>query len=436
MATELKGRDIEQAVSSLFSKEEVEEVARETGFIRRERKINAWLLLWTLVLGFTVERRRSMASLRRVYERLSGETLMPSSFQDRFVAPLVTFLKRLAELALKRRVPTEARLRGMWSAFRDVVLADATVLKLHRGLKEVFRGTGRGSCEAAAKLNMVMSVSGGGPLSVRVGPETRNDGRSLSIGPWVKGRLLMMDLGYYSFQLFDRIQRNHGYFISRVKTGANPRLLKMLRAIPGRPIGLEGKKLKQVLPSLLREVLDAEAQVEFRRRTYKGRRSTGRLKLRLVGLRDSSSGRYHLYYTNVPAEMLTAEQVALSYSGRWLVELLFREMASTYRLKELDCANEHFVKASIYSCLLTLIVSRALLEAVKRRCRGAALYATPERWARLFSAIAIEIAELLTAPFVKTSRVQRALRMVLSEAPDVHLKRQGGLLHRLEFAYA
>ena len=42
------------------------------------------------------------------------------------------------------------------------------------------------------------------------------------LGPWVRGKLLLMDLGYFAYELFARIADNGGFFLSRLKGNANP----------------------------------------------------------------------------------------------------------------------------------------------------------------------------------------------------------------------
>ena len=103
-----------------------------------------------------------------------------------------------------------------------MLVADATVVKLHRLLARRFPGTRKNSSPAAAKLHLVMSASGTGAHQVKVTGERANDHRTLQMGPWVKGRLLLFDLGYFRYQLFDAIDRNGGYFITRLAANADP----------------------------------------------------------------------------------------------------------------------------------------------------------------------------------------------------------------------
>jgi IS4 transposase len=84
-------------------------------------------------------------------------------------------------------------------------------------------------------------------------------------------------------------------------------------------VPLVGRRLRDVVRRLRCEVLDVEVEVAFRRRGYAGGRSGARRRLRLVGVRNQETGRYHLYVTNIAPERLTAEQVARVYTGRWQI---------------------------------------------------------------------------------------------------------------------
>jgi len=154
--------------------------------------------------------------------------------------------------------------------------------------------------------------------------------------------------------------------------------------------------------------------------------------LRLVGVKNEDTGRYHLYVTNLAPARLTAEQVARVYAGRWQIELVFKEMKSHYRLEGLPSRKPHIVEALLYATLVTLVVSRRLLRAVRQALRGRP-HAVPEgRWAAIFAAAAAAILDLLLAP----ARLARDLArwtetMLLHEAGDPNRSRHL-LLARVE----
>lgn len=60
---------IEKDLCVMFSPEFLRECAAKTGLIKRERKIDAVIIFWVLVLSFGVRLQRSLASLKRSYEK-------------------------------------------------------------------------------------------------------------------------------------------------------------------------------------------------------------------------------------------------------------------------------------------------------------------------------------------------------------------------------
>jgi len=83
---------IEEELNRLFSPEWLRKTANQTGFVKRERKIDPALMFWSLTLGFGVQLQRTLASLRRLYEEKGEVHISRSSFYDRFTPELVRFL--------------------------------------------------------------------------------------------------------------------------------------------------------------------------------------------------------------------------------------------------------------------------------------------------------------------------------------------------------
>ena len=69
-----KSIELRATLKSLVSDSWLREAARDTGFIKRERKICCVSFFWTLVLGFGVDSLRTISALRRAYERVTRVT--------------------------------------------------------------------------------------------------------------------------------------------------------------------------------------------------------------------------------------------------------------------------------------------------------------------------------------------------------------------------
>lgn len=420
-----KSIGIREELTSLVSTRRLNRLARETGLVQRQRKVKPMALFWTLVLGFALGGERSLAGLRRAYQKATGTRLVPSAFYDRFSESLVAFIRGVLAELIGRVGEREVRYQGILESFRDVLLTDSTVVRLHEMLEKRFPACRTNHTKASAKLHVVMSVKGEGPCSVKLTSGRVHDGPVLRAGRWVRDRLLLFDLGYFRYQLFDRIDRNGGFFVSRLKDNANPRITDTHINWRGRSIALVGEKLRDIVEGLKREVLDVQVEVVFRRRAYAGHRATAKRRFRLVGVKDTETGQYHFYVTNIPTERLSAEQIAAAYAGRWQIELLFMEMKSQYRLEDIPSRKAHIVEALLYITFITLIVSRRLLTVARSALNGSRRRIPEARWAKLFAAVASAILDLLLGP--ASQRPQRARwleRMLLHEAIDPNVSRQ------------
>jgi len=362
----MKGKLTVEFLTSFLPEFVVERFADRLGVVERDRKVDPVLLVWTLVLGFPAGAERTLASLRRRFQQVAGLTIARSSFHDRFTRPLAELLKRLVRWRLdaqKQSMATQAAENV--DGFRELLALDSTVVQLHDMLTSRWTSTQPG--EAAAKLHMITNVISGSANSVQMTGQTTADvGPWKTIGGWVRGCLLMFDLGYYEFHLFWRIAQKGGFFLSRAKTNANPLIVASHQSVRGNAIDLVGQKLQDVLARLSRRIIDVEVEVPVKLRKYRGRRRTAPMRMRLVGVRNDDTGEYHLYFTNIGPETMSADQLASTYRLRWQVELLFTRLKTTMRMGQLPSSKPEIVEALIYASILSLLLSNAFLQVLRK----------------------------------------------------------------------
>ena len=413
-------RDLERVIDSKW----LEKTARETGALMRSRKIDVAAFVSTLVLGFAGARTRTLAALRRAYVAATGTEIEPSSFYDRFNDGMVRLLRACLARAMDSAAEPTQALAGLLRSFKDLVVTDSTVVRLRDLLASSYAACRTNHTLAAAKLHVVMSVLGCGPRTVKVTAERVHDNVMLRIGRWVQGRLLLFDLGYYDFQAFDCISRNGGFYISRLKINANPLIVACNLAWRGRAVPVVGERLQDVLPLLKRSVLDAMIQVRFRRRVYGGKRSWATRTVRLVAVYNEEAKRYHLYVTNVGPERLPAEDVARTYATRWEIELLFKEMKSYYALDEIPSSKQQVVECLLLATVLTAIVARTLLTAVRRELTTAGRRVPAGRFAAVFTTLAATLLHAIISTGRNSRRCwQQIERLLKAEVIDPNVSR-------------
>lgn len=384
---------IEHRLTRVFPEERLRELARETGLVERQRKLDAAALFWALTLGFAVGEDRSLEALRQSYLRCVGGEfdLTYASFHGWFAASLTAFLHEVLNHALEDLASSSDRLDGRLDRFRDVLIPDMTVVTLYRSLTDAYPGYG--DDHAGAKLHIVESVSTGLPTQFSITDARTHESTQLSTGRWLTGSLLLYDQGFFDYRTMDLIDANDGWFVTRLKPNANLRIVDELREWRGNAISLTDKKLHAILDDLHRDVIDVRVEVSFRRRSYNGSRNGATRTFRLVGVWNEEAEKYHLYVTNLPVADYSASDIAQLYRARWEVELLFKELKSTYNLDQVTTSNPVVVEAMILVALISLVVSRVLLDLLREIVdRDAAgdnsddpSRIPPRRWSRVFS---------------------------------------------------
>lgn len=109
---------VRETLHKLFPAEFLIALAKATAAVQRVRKVKPVDLFWTVVLGFGVGRERTIAGLRRSYEKTTGQTIEESSFYDGFTPGFAKMVKQAALRALELGVGASRALQGHLAGFR------------------------------------------------------------------------------------------------------------------------------------------------------------------------------------------------------------------------------------------------------------------------------------------------------------------------------
>ena len=416
---------IEKDLITVFSPEWLEYAARETGLIKRERKIKSFIMFWVLVMSFGVRLERSLANIKRSYEKASEEKLSDSSWYERFTPELVEFLKACVTHAIEHLAKEQNRiLNEKISGFQDVLIQDSTIIRLHKALAKKWPAARSRTVAAGVKVSALVSAIADGPKRIGIYAESTNELKTLRIGPWIKDRILLIDLGFYKHQLFVRIKENGGHFVSRLKGNADPLIIDVYNTCRGNSIDVKGKHLSEVLPKLKRQVLDVEVEVSFKRRSYNGKKRKDTEKFRLVAIYNEDEEKYHVYLTDISPDVLRPEDIAKLYGARWDIELIFKELKSRYALDVVNITNSQIVEAYIWIAILTLFISRRIYSIVRRHSpKEKMVRYTQLRWSTIFAENASDQLTLI----LRFCGIERTFETVMgvyeSQALDPHVNR-------------
>ncbi|MCB2314117.1 IS4 family transposase, partial [Clostridium tagluense] len=122
-----------------FSKEEIEQVARETGFVKRKSKTRAWEFV-CLCCFMDVEVANN--TLVTLCTRLSEKTSILVSSQaldQRLNERCVKFLKKIFEKLLRQAITNNTRIPSMCDEyFKRIRILDSTAFQVPESYKDIY----------------------------------------------------------------------------------------------------------------------------------------------------------------------------------------------------------------------------------------------------------------------------------------------------------
>jgi putative transposase len=340
-------------VFNLFSKREISEIAKESGFQKRneERKIPAFEFVLCCALAATVEGKRGFASVWRLLAAACGIGVARSAVTQRFGSGSAALMKQVFERAVSR-LPTAAhpKLLGKLEAFQHVLADDGTVLKLKPLLEKLFPATRTNTMAAAGKLHARADLVNRRIVHVELTGERGSEIAASRRAPISQGTLYIADLGYTSYSYYDELETAGADFLFRLKDNANPKVVDVRHGVfaPKRSIGM---KLNDVAFCRTQDTFDVDAEFTT---------DKGTAIFRVVGCFNPETDKYHCYVTTLPPETYTANELANLYSLRWVIELLFKLLKSSCHLDHLNTESPDALRTHIYASLLAATILSAM----------------------------------------------------------------------------
>jgi hypothetical protein len=358
-----------------FFNEKAKEVANSTNFVQRESKMTGSLFLQTLVFGFIEEPGTSLTDLAETAREL-GVDITKQGLGER-IRHAVPFLKRMFQDSLelfRNDLPLDL---AVLKQFRGIFITDSTVIDLPASLQTEFPGCGGDGPQAAVKVQLCFELLHGNVECV-----TLEAGRSpdQSYDEYLKNiqscGLYINDLGYFVLSRFRDIHEQQAYFLSRFntqtmlfdpQTGPSIDLLSWLRA-QTTPI-FEKEWLLGTKERLPCRVLGVQVPQEVADQRRRRARETARRKGRTPSARHLELMAWSIYITNVPATLLTSNQVLSLYPVRWQIELLFKLWKSQCELDRIAGWQRERILSELYAKLIGIVVTQFLLSPFRWRER-------------------------------------------------------------------
>lgn len=348
------------------------EKARETGFLKRFRKLNPVYLLYVLIFGISSHGRPTFEEIYRRYVDFDAnpkfsKCITIQSFKKRFDQNMVNFLSFLLEHYLNVMISEcPSRFKNLAIRFKDILIQDSSIIRLSQKLVDEHPAARSRNNAAGLKIHAVYSARAHSPKTIQITGERIHDSQMVRISRDIKNVLIINDLGYYSTKIFSRIKNYGGFFVSRLKTNAKPKLVSVISGtVPKQLIRSINDDDSPYLSDFLgmvskKGIYDLVCSFEIQKERQKENIPQIEENFRVVCYWNDKTLTWHTYVTNLSAGLFTPDEIYQLYKYRWIIELLFKELKGDYDLGKLLLGNSSLAYIHIYSMLIRLIVSRNL----------------------------------------------------------------------------
>ena len=370
---------IKRLLNSVLSVDLLNEIARRTGFIIRQRELSAIAIIAVLMLGCSGSQDISSLEIICLYlHKWFNISMKPQSLQGRLnKKELTVFMKeittkimmhesnKIMDKLLKKRAKGNLK----HHLYKRILLQDSTVISLPESVSRIFKGCGGSASKAAVKCDVIIDQVN--HLIVRMRCVAgRIPDSSLSgdiIGYLREGDLVIRDLGYFNLNNFTAMIKKDIKFISRLTKKVHVYLTKD-----------EDNHLDLI--KYLEELGVSKKNIDIE--VYVGKNA--RIPMRLIGIKVPpevvETGRerhkkirksepsnelhewngYTMMLTNIPISELNLKQIVKFYKIRWQIELFFKNIKSYLHIDRLTGENKYRIITFIYTKLIITWIASLL----------------------------------------------------------------------------
>lgn len=368
---------IKNLLAEVFSEDALNEIAIDTQFLLRSRKLTPFAIVAILLMGcYGTEDVSSLEIMCSFLRKHFNIFMLPQSLQEKINSKsCADFIKAVAirvmtHEANKIIAKIKKKKNKSW-LFCRILLQDSTVISLPEAVSRIFRGCGGSASKAAVKCDIIINQVNHMILRCRcLSGRIPDSSLSEDILDFAEeGDLVIRDMGYFNLSHFSKMIQKKVQFISRLRINITVYLNKTDKD----PIDIieHLKKLK-----ITKSKIDIDV--------YLGQKE--RVPVRLIGIKVpkevvgiksdhfiKAHGRkknpseeqlkwyeYTLMVTNICRKSLSLRGVMRLYKIRWQIELFFKNMKSQLKVDNFTGENKYRILCLLYSKLVVTWIAALL----------------------------------------------------------------------------
>lgn len=357
-----------------FSSHHVEQIARETGFVKRSGKVGAFDFLTCLMFNEQEQKDTSLLNLKLDFLEHHDCHISREAIHKRFTPESVEFMKEILSRHIVQRLEPELELT---SQFNSISIKDSSKFAIPGSLSEHYPSfQGIGKKQALMNFQYEFDLVTGNWKKFDITKATRNDQEDSkstldNIG---EGDLLLRDLGYVTTTYLKGVTQRNAYYINRLPTSLNVYFFNNgeLKQLSWAEIDRKMRQneidhleldvflgKKEMLPSrLIIKPVPEHVYQERIKKTSKHAKSKGAQ----VTDEYKIKAHYNLFITNTKQEQLSTQDIEKVYRLRWQIELVFKAWKSHVKIHKTKKVKKERFECQLIAKMIWIVLNWRLFQ--------------------------------------------------------------------------
>jgi hypothetical protein len=340
-----------------FSKDKLNRMAVETGFIERFRDLDGLDYVLALILNVTKEvvSFNIMAStfLGNANKSVSKQAMHTAMSKNAFIDFIDKIFNELIQTKLGI---SNSKFK---SKFKRIIIQDSTIIKLPKRLFEKYSGVKNQSRQVAnARVQVALDILTNQFTLFSIDPYSINDLSAACKLEVRKGDLIIRDRGYCRITELLRIMACKANFIYRyyhkfnyydLDTGHIIDMYKLVKKEKNLRVKVRVGDPKGPIVTLFADKVSNE--LANKRRCKLKQSSKSQPSKELLQLLSWS-----IYFTSIDDEQITSDDICDLYRLRWRIEIIFKAMKSHLNFDKIHNVSENQLKFILIGRMIWLLI--------------------------------------------------------------------------------
>ena len=235
--------------------------------------------------------------------------------------------------------------------FIEAFAVDGSVFALGQEMEKIFESVHKG--KSSLKMHARYSIKTSVVDKMQITEGKRHDSR-FSFVTQVPNQLYLIDLGYWSYALMNKIMKAGSFFVMRLKSSCDPQIIAVAQQEYAHFVG---KRLSEIRDYLNEHT--SIGQIDLTVHLSQAKNPLIKESIRLVGLVHEEQWRF--YVTNILDAKFTPDLIYRLYAQRWQVELFFNFIKNVLNLEKIISRTKNGIMIEIYSALIFYLLTQIII---------------------------------------------------------------------------